>query len=73
MEPTRRTEIRGRLAYDAVLQRIRILENEESPAEPSEFYGHYFYFKEVPQAIIELANLVIIIHPCLCDRGWNTL
>ena len=47
MEPTRRTEIRGRIAYDAVLQRIRILENEESPAEPSEFYGHYFYFKEV--------------------------
>ena len=47
MEPMRGTEIRGRIAYDAVLQRIRILENEESPAEPSEFYGQYLYFKEV--------------------------
>ena len=51
MEPTRRTEIRGRIAYDAALQRIRILENEESPAEPSEFYGRYFYFKEVASLV----------------------
>lgn len=50
MEPTRRTEIRGRIAYDAELQRIRILENEESPTEPSEYYGRYFYFKEVDLA-----------------------
>lgn len=47
MEPTRRTEIRGRVAYDVGNQRIRILENEESPVEPSEYYGRYFYFKEV--------------------------
>ena len=51
MEPTRRTEIRGRIAYDAELQRIRILENEESPTEPSEYYGRYFYFKEVDLAL----------------------
>lgn len=47
MEPTRRTEIRGKIAYDAELQRFRILEDEESPVEPSEYYGRYFFFKEV--------------------------
>lgn len=47
MDPTRRTEIHGRIAYDAELQHIRVLEDIESPAEPSEFYGRYHYFKEV--------------------------
>ena len=47
VEPTRRTEIRGRIAYDEELQRFRILEDEMSQGAPEEYYGRYFYFKEV--------------------------
>ena len=54
VEPTRKTEIRGRFAYDAEEMRFRILEDEKSPVAPEEFYGRYYYFKQVLSLPVDL-------------------
>lgn len=51
------------MAYDAELERYRILEDEMSPVEPEDYYGVYFYFKEV--AISMSAHTTMkVYHAC---------